>query len=83
MQFLGLIARLLRLNLLDSRRLLFINFLKARLKLFIARLFTQEHILDVLPDTVTLSLSHSFLLFSEILGLLCTCQFAIGQGQYL
>lgn len=64
MQFLGLIARLLRLNLLDPRRLLFINFLKASLKLFVARLFTQEHILDVLPDTVALSLSRGFFLVS-------------------
>ena len=83
MQFLGLIARLLSLNLLDPSRLLFVNFLKASLKLFVARLFTQEHILDVLPDTVTLSLSHGFLLVSKVLGLLSTCQFAIGQRQYL
>ena len=80
MQFLGLIARLLRLNLLDPRRLLLINFLKARLELLVASLLTQEHILHVLPDSVALSVSHGLLLVGEVLCLLGTCQLAIGQG---
>ena len=80
MQFLGLIARLLRLNLLDPCCLLLINFLKARLELLVASLLTQEHILHVLPNSVALGVSHGLLLVDEVLSLLGTCKLTIGQG---